>query len=161
MLLGSKSIALASNDAANPLRFVTQTHLERWLARMIDGLGRGVRVSGKWIVTRRRRSAIRTQVRQTALVYDPATRSAFRCKILNRSSSGWRVQFPEKINAGTSPLWVVDVDAAVAYDARIVWQARRDAGLSMGKPMYLDQPRIADLWQQALRNLTDLDPVSL
>ena len=161
MVLGSKSIILASNgESVTPLRFV-HNHLERWLARMIDGLGRGVRVSGKWIVTRRRRSAIRTQVRQTALVYDPATRAVFRCMVRDRSSSGWRVQFPEKIDLGAGPLWLVDVDAAIAYDARIVWRARRDVGLSMGKPVYLDQPRVADLWQQALRNLTDLEPVFL
>ena len=64
------------------------------------------------------------------------------------------------MNACGGPLWIVDFDAAIAYDAAIIWRQRRDLGLSTGKPLYLE-PEFAHLWRLATRHLKNLEPVCL
>lgn len=85
-----------------------------------------------------RRSA-RQRVLLTGIVAYADMAISFRCAIRDRSDGGARLRLPPGM---TTPddFWLIDIRAAAAHEARVVWRNYPETGVTLGEPIVLKAP---------------------
>jgi hypothetical protein len=76
---------------------------------------------------------------------------SFRCAIRDRSEGGARLKLPDGLTV-PNQFWLIDVAAALAYEANAVWHRYPEVGVTLTNPVDLN-PVGAEPQQRRLRAL--------